>query len=85
MVEIYPVDLEEEIFFNNFVHVFSLFHSYIPLEKGVALHLKKLESPSPKDALCQVWLKLAQFWRRSRKCEKFSHRQTDDGPSEKLT
>ena len=28
------------------------------------LHLKKLESPSPKDALCQVWLKLAQwFWR----------------------
>ena len=28
-------------------------------------HLKKLESPSPKDALCQDWLKLAQwFWRR---------------------
>ena len=27
--------------------------------------LKKLESPSPKDALCQDWLKLAQwFWRR---------------------
>ena len=27
--------------------------------------LKKLQSPSPKDALCQVWLKLAQwFWRR---------------------
>ena len=26
---------------------------------------KKIESPSPKDALCQVWLKLAQwFWRR---------------------
>ena len=24
-----------------------------------------IESPSPKDALCQVWLKLAQwFWRR---------------------
>ena len=36
-----------------------------PLEKGGALHLNKLESPSPKDALCQVWLKLAQwFWRR---------------------
>ena len=31
----------------------------------MVLHLKKLESPSPKDALCQVWLKLAQwFWRR---------------------
>ena len=31
----------------------------------MVLHLKKLESPLPKDALCQVWLKLAQwFWRR---------------------
>ena len=51
--------------FFNFVNVFSLFHNYLPLEKGGALHLNKLESPSPKDALCQVWLKLAQwFWRR---------------------
>ena len=51
--------------FLNFVNVFSLFHNYLPLEKGVALHLNKLESPSLKDALCQVWLKLAQwFWRR---------------------
>ena len=33
-------------------------------EKLLVLHLKKLEFPSPKDALCQVWLKLAQcFWR----------------------
>ena len=44
-----------------------------PLEKGGALHLYKLESPSSKDALCQVWLKLTQrFWRRSWKCEKFT-------------
>ena len=36
------------------------------MEKDGALHLNKLESSSPKDALCQVWLKLAQrFWRRS--------------------
>ena len=29
------------------------------------LHSNKLESPSSKNALCQVWLKLAQwFWRR---------------------
>jgi hypothetical protein len=29
------------------------------------LRLNKLESPSPKDGLCKVWLKLAQlFWRR---------------------
>ena len=33
-------------------------------ENLLVLHLKKLESTSPKDALCQVWLKLAQwFWR----------------------
>ena len=53
------------IFF-NFVNVLSLFRNYFPLEKGRALNLNKLESPSPNDALCQVWLKLAQwFWRRS--------------------
>ena len=64
--------------FFNFVNVFSLFRNYLPLEKGGALHLNKLESPSPKDALCQVWLKLAQwFWRRRWKCEKFTDGQTD--------
>mgnify|MGYP003691681831 CR=1 FL=1 len=51
--------------FLNFVNEFSLFGNYLPLEKGGALHLNKFESPSSKDALCQVWLKLAQwFWRR---------------------
>mgnify|MGYP003688723061 CR=1 FL=1 len=51
--------------FFYFVNVFSLFRNYLPLEKGGAIHLNKPESPSPKDALCQVWLKLAQwFWRR---------------------
>jgi hypothetical protein len=41
--------------------------------------------PSPKGDLCQVWLKLAQwFWRRSRKCKSLqtdrqTARQTDDG------
>ena len=30
--------------------------------EGRALHLNKLESPSPKDALCQVWLKMAQWF-----------------------
>ena len=52
--------------FLNFVNVFSLFRNYLPSEKGGALHLKKLESPSPKDALFQVWLKLAQLFRRRR-------------------
>ena len=34
-----------------FVNVFLLFLNYLPLEKGGALHLNKLESPLPKDAL----------------------------------
>ena len=44
----------------NFVHVFplDLFHYYVLLEKDVALHMNKLEFPSLKDALCQIWLKL---------------------------
>ena len=51
--------------FFNFINVYSLFHYYFPLEKGRALHLNKLETPSPKGALCQVWLILAKwFWRR---------------------
>ena len=45
----------------NFICV----QNYLPMERGVALHLNKLESPSLKDALCQVWLKQAQrFLRR---------------------
>ena len=32
----------------NFVNVFSLFSNYLPLEKGRALHLNKLEYPSSK-------------------------------------
>ena len=44
--------------FSMFVNVFLLFRYYLPLEKGVALHLNKLESSLPKDALCQVWLNL---------------------------
>ena len=44
---------------------FLHFCNYLPLEEELALYLNKLESPSPKDDLCQVWLKLAQwFWRR---------------------
>ena len=50
----------EEDFLND-VNVFSLFRNYFPLEKGGVLLLNKLESPLSKDALCQVWLKLAQW------------------------
>ena len=57
------------------------FHYFVTLlwtlKKGVAHHLNKLESPSPENALCQVWLKLAQcVWRRRWKCEKFTTTMT---------
>ena len=60
-------------FFNIF-NIILLFHYYLPLEKGVALYLNKLESPPPKDALCQIRLKLAQWlWRRRWKCEVYDN------------
>ena len=68
LLEIYPSVPEEKIFkfcqrnvyflFHYYflcMNVYLLFHYYLPLEKDVAIHLKKLESPSPKNALCQVW------------------------------
>ena len=49
----------------NFLKIFHYRYFLIfPLEKGGALHLKKLESPSTKDALCQVWLILAPWFLR---------------------
>ena len=60
LVEIGQVVLKKKIFL-KFVNVVSLFPYYLPLEKGMALHLNKTEFPSPKDALCHVWLKLAHL------------------------
>ena len=59
LVEIGQVILEKKIFkFRKYIFANS---NYLPLEKGVALHLDKLESPSPKDALCQVLMKYGTF------------------------
>ena len=58
--------------FFNFVNVFSLFRNFLPLGKGGVLNLNKLESHSPKHALCEVWLKLAQWFWRSSQCA-FTH------------
>ena len=44
--------------FLKLVNVLSLFPYYLPLEKGGVLNLNKFEFPLPKNALCQVWLKL---------------------------
>ena len=71
LVEIGCEVLEKKIFKFR-LDVFSLFRkcifticNYLLLEKGRALHLNKVESPSPKDALCLVGLKLVEwFWRR---------------------
>ena len=46
LVETGPVVLEKKFF--NFVN------SKYPLGNGMALYLKKLESPPTKDVLCQV-------------------------------
>ena len=63
--------------FLNSVNVFSLFRNYLPFGKGVAIYLNKLESPSRKGALCQIWLKLAVSFLRWRwKCEKFTTTST---------
>ena len=74
--------------FLKFVNVFSLFRYYLSLENNMSLHLNKLESPSPMDALCQVLLKIAQWFLRRWKCETFTNTQTMDGGnrwSKKLT
>ena len=62
--EIRPVVLEKKILnISNIILHFC--YNYFPLEIGVAFHLNKHEFPLPKNVLCQVWLKLAQwFWRR---------------------
>jgi hypothetical protein len=69
----------EKKIFKNFQYIFTLLQ-LSPLGEGLSLSFekKKLNSP-PKDDLCQVWLKLAQwFWRRSRKCKSLqTDRQTD--------
>ena len=63
MIEFGLLVLEKKIY--KIFSVFLLFCDYLPLEKGYLFRLNKLESPPPKDDLCQVWLKLAQwFWRR---------------------
>ena len=44
--------------------MFLQFRNYLLLEKGVVLHLNTLECPSPKDALCKVWLKFTLWFLR---------------------
>jgi hypothetical protein len=73
----------------RFLKIFSkflLFRYYLPLGKGVILHLYNSESPLPKDDVCQLWLN----WRSGSGEEvenvKVSDKcTTDNRRSEKLT
>ena len=68
--------------FLKFENALSQFPLYIPFKNGVDLHLNIIKFPLPKDALCQDWLKLAQWlWRRGWNCEIFTY----DRRSEKFT
>ena len=40
------------------------FHNFAIIFPCVALHSNKYEFPSPKDGMCQFWLKLAEWFRR---------------------
>jgi hypothetical protein len=69
----------EKMIFKNFQCIFIVLLLF-PLGEGQSPSFKKLESPPPKDDLCQVWLKLAQwFWRRSRKCKSLQTEGQTDG------
>ena len=82
------IDLENKIHIISFMTIqwfkFSFDQTWISQGCG-ALHFNKLESPSPKDALCQVWLKLAQwFWKRRWKCKKFTTTLTTTTTTDKF-
>jgi hypothetical protein len=66
---------EDFFFFFKFQCIFTLSLLFTHGEG-----LNKLESPLSKDDLCQVWLKLAQwFWRRSRKRKSLQTDRQKDG------
>ena len=73
LIEIGPVVLEEMIF--KVLQCIFPISLLSPLGKTVALHLNKLESTLPKNALCQVWLKLVH-WRRRWKYKMFMTTRT---------
>jgi hypothetical protein len=74
LIEIGLLVLEKKIF-KNFQCIFTLL-LLSPLGERQSPSYEQFRIPSPKDDLCQVWLKLAKwFWRRSRKCKSL---QTDD-------
>ena len=80
LIEIGMLVLEKKIFLN--FQYFLLFCDYLPLEKSNPLRFNNLECPPPKDDLCQVWLKLAQRFWRSRKCKSLQTDGQTDGKTD---
>ena len=70
--------------FFKYFNVFSLFCNYLPLGKGMVLHLNKLESPLPKDAFCQVLVKIDLVVLEKLKIGKV-YRQTDKRTDRQMT
>ena len=63
---------------------FSLLCFYLPLENGVILHLNKLGFPLPRDAMCQVWLKLPQKSEMRKVYKRTDIKTTDDKWAKKI-
>jgi hypothetical protein len=51
------IEIGQLVLKEKFFSVFLLLRYCLPLGKGVPFHLNNLESPLPKDDLCEVWLK----------------------------
>jgi hypothetical protein len=63
LIEIGLLVLEKKIF-KNLKCILTLLR-LSPLVEGQSPSFEQFRIPSPKDDLCQVWLRLAQwFWRR---------------------
>lgn len=80
LVKISPVVLKNKIF--KYYSLFS--HNFA----NVTFNLIELQFPSPKYALCQVWLKLTKwFWRKNliKIKKKFKDRKIDERAVEKFT
>ena len=62
----------------DYIELFTLVLFKLKNQRGVALHLNKLEFPSTKDVMCYVSLKFVQWFRKKRwKCKRFTARRTD--------
>jgi hypothetical protein len=87
LIEINWLVLEKKIF-RNFLCIFTLLQLF-SLGEGQSPSFEQFRIPyTLNDELCQVLLKLAQwFWRRCQKCKSLrtDGRTTDNGRSKKLT